>query len=81
MRIQLTEGAAMVILTAISPIVESPGDESDTDSVRIPYTLSPLDSCRGGHSGRRRQNRRRQVRNATQNSARNRQTVSRPRTR
>ena len=79
MRIQLTEGATMVILTATSPIVESPGDESDTDSVRIPYTLSPLDSCRGGL--RRRQNRRRQIRNATQNSPRNRKRIARTLTR
>lgn len=58
MFIQLAD-TSIVIVQATSS-----SDESETEVLRIPFTLSPLDSCRGGAS-QKRGKRRRKVRDET----------------
>ena len=61
MLIQLAD-TSIVIVQATSS-----SDESETEVLRIPFTLSPLDSCRGGAS-QKRGKRHRRVRDAAKNT-------------
>ena len=61
MLIQLADTSIVVVQATSS------SDESETEVLRIPFTLSPLDSCRGGAS-QKRGKRHRRVRDAAQNT-------------